>query len=101
MLERTRFIVLTHRKTVNGEAADVDSFDELRFMLDEVGDGRIRSIESRGDAAGALIEIKVETAAEAQAFADSLPGVKAGIEKAVVIPLSEYRPFRALADALL
>ena len=88
MIESKRFVVLTHRKATDHEA-EFDSLEELRFMLGEVGNGHIRSIESRGDALGALIEVKAQTMEEAQAFADALPGVRAGIEKAIVIPLRE------------
>lgn len=99
MIHPTRYIVLTHRKA--NEEFHVDSMEELRFMLDAVAGGRVRSIESRGDTLGTLIEMSADSPQEAQALADELPGVKAGLEKAIVIPLGEYAPFRALADVLI
>lgn len=98
--ETTRYIVLTHRKAQHDETT-VDSLEELTFMLAHFTSGKLRSVESRGDARGALIEVHAQSEAEALAFADALPGVRAGVEKAVVIPLREYGPFRALADAML
>lgn len=101
MLMTTRFIVLTHRKPEEGAANGTTAYEELRFFLDKVGNGQVRSVESRGDVLGSLIELAADTPEEAQALVDSLPGVRAGLEKAVVIPVQEYGPFRALADSLI
>jgi uncharacterized protein YciI len=100
MSHATRFIVLTHRKS-DGREVRAGDIDELKFMLDAVAAGSIRKIESRGDTHGTVIDVRAHSLQEAQALADALPGVKAGVEKAIVIPLSEYAPFRALADAMI
>jgi hypothetical protein len=96
----TRYIVLTRRKPVEVDNPAPD-WNELLFILSEIRAGRILSIESRGDTTGALLEVRAESQAEAERYIDTLPGIRAGIEKAIVIPVREYSPLLVLADAVL
>lgn len=98
MSERRRFIVLTHRKPEDN-GVTVDHVDEVNFVFANFIGGPISAVHSRGDALGSFIELDVDSEPEALAFARELPAVKAGIEKAVVIPLRPYAPFVALAEA--
>lgn len=98
MSERTRYVVLTHRKAEN-TAIKLDDYDEISFVFANFIGGPISTISSRGDGPGSFIELSVETEEEALAFAKQLPAVKAGIEKALVIPLRTFAPFVALAEA--
>lgn len=95
----TRFIVLTRRKAEADTPAP--DWNELLYILGEMEAGRIRSIESRGDIEGSLLEVRAKSQQEAERYVDSLPGVRAGFEKAIVIPVREYGPLLALADAIL
>jgi hypothetical protein len=98
MSENTRYIILTHRKPEDA-AARIDNLDEINFVFAHFIGGPIGAINSRADGPGSFIELNVESEEEALAFARELPAVKAGIEKALVIPLRAYAPFVALAEA--
>lgn len=82
--EQTRFIVLIRRK--DGRPVAVG---DTGVLLGESAEGRIRVLSVRRDAFGAAIELRADRQLDAEAYANALPGVRAGEEEASVVAMRD------------
>lgn len=90
-----RFLAIIERKT--GEFPE-EQFEpllepEAECVRGLYSQGIFRSVFSRGDVKGAVVELECEDMAEARRVLAQLPFARAGLINSQVIPLLPYRGF--------
>jgi len=89
------FLAITRRRTESfTDAQFAEHLDAEAARARELyAAGIFRSVYSRGDIPGAVIEIEAEGAGEAERAIATLPFAKHGLMDVEIIPLKPYRGF--------
>jgi uncharacterized protein YciI len=90
-----RFLAIIERKTTEFPDEQFERLlePEAECVRSLYSQGIFRSVFSRGDVKGAVIELESESMADAQSVLAKLPFASAGLIDTQIIPLLPYRGF--------
>ncbi len=90
-----RFLAIIERKTKQFSEEQFSPFmePEAEKVRELYTKGVIRSVASRGDVKGAVVELECADLTEAQSMLRELPFAKQGMIELKIIPLLPYRGF--------
>ena len=90
-----QFLAVIKRKTNESSQSQLEGLlePEAEYVRKLYSQGIFRSVWSRGDVKGAVIELECENREDASRMLESLPFATAGLVDIEVIPLLPYRGF--------